>query len=84
FGDLWEFKNETSWDNVNEDAFMTINADQAKKYFGDGGPKYLFEELLQIDRTSENNKIIFNRKQLDIVFKNLYKDQQNYDYAYHK
>ncbi|KXX69315.1 hypothetical protein, partial [Flammeovirga sp. SJP92] len=36
FGDLWEFKNETSWDNVNEDAFMTINADQAKKYFGDG------------------------------------------------
>ncbi|WP_172826861.1 hypothetical protein, partial [Flammeovirga sp. SJP92] len=82
--DLWEFKNETSWDNVNEDAFMTINADQAKKYFGDGGPKYLFENILRITDKNPQSKMKFNYKQLEIVLVNLYKDQQSYDYAYNK
>ncbi|KXX69263.1 hypothetical protein [Flammeovirga sp. SJP92] len=62
---------------------MTINADQAKKYFGDGGPEDFFMNLLGI-QTFKDYEPTFEARHLDIILKNLYEDQQNYDYQYNK
>ncbi|NME66756.1 hypothetical protein [Flammeovirga aprica] len=78
---LWKDKDKTSWDEVNEKNFMTINADQAKKYFGKGGPKDFFMTLLEVKELPDDMPE-FTSKDLIIILNNLYKDQQSYDYTY--
>ncbi|NME66754.1 LysM peptidoglycan-binding domain-containing protein [Flammeovirga aprica] len=81
YEDLWKEKDKIKWSEVNESNLMTITAVQAEKYFGKGGPNEFFMELL--DRKELTGDMpTFTSQHLIIILKNLYKDQQSYDYTY--